>query len=82
MNDKTIQISGGGRKYSRLWKLIKTEGRATIKCAMKDVLTITNGVKKEKLQDKSKPQKKILSCTPTDIGVFFELIDDTSINNL
>jgi hypothetical protein len=81
---KTISMGSGRRKYTTLWKTIIQNGSkpTLVKCERKDTVTIMNGVKKEKLQDKRKPEKKLLLCEPTDYGVEFKLVEDTSINNI
>lgn len=82
MPAKTNRLSGGQRKYTPIWTKIKLTGFCIVHCSREDTITIMNGVKKEKLQDKSKPEKKILICDPTDDGVHFKLVTDSSINNL
>lgn len=81
---KTISLGSGKRKYTELWKTIKANGvePTLIKCTRVDTITVMNGVKKEKVRDKKKPENRILICTPTDIGVNFTLVEDTSINNI
>lgn len=84
MNTKTISIASPRRKYTELWKTIKVNGMKPthIRCERRDTVTVMNGVKKEKLQDKSKEKDKILDCEPTEFGVTFKLKEDTSINNI
>lgn len=79
-----LTSSSRRRKYTELWKTIKLNGSKPthIKCERRDTVTVMNGVKKEKLQDKTKEKDKILDCDPTEIGVTFRLLEDTSINNI
>jgi hypothetical protein len=81
---KTITLSSGRRKYTTLWQAIIANGTkpTLVKCDRVDTITVMNGVKKEKVKDKRKPKDKILICEPTEFGVEFKLVEDTSVNNI
>ena len=77
-----VRMSSGKRKYTPIWAKIKAQGFCIVTCPRIDTQTIINGVKREKVKDKSKPKKKLLICDPTETGIHFRLIEDNSINNL
>jgi len=87
-NTKTIRMGTGVKKYDPIWRNLKDKGFCRISCTNEDILTITNGVKKHKAQDKHKPNGKKLAIrvVPTDdpskVNIEFRLVTDTSINNL
>lgn len=71
------------RRYQVIWEEIKSKGRCQIECPRVDTQTIINMVHKEKKFDKSPELKgKVLQSRPTDTGVLFVLVQDTSIRNL
>lgn len=93
MTTITARPISGGRKYSTVWKNLKTLGFCELKTTHGDTLTIVNGVKKEKNKDKNRPKDKILKIDTTEIPneiagqpsiikILFRLVEDTSINNL
>lgn len=89
----TAKIIAGSRKYSSVWNSLKLTGYCQLKTTAGDMLTIVNGVKKEKNKDKKRPKNKVLKIDtieepnavagePSVIKINFRLIEDTSINNL
>lgn len=82
----TVRVAGT-RKYGPIWQRLKEQGICKVEClTIEDTLTTINGVKKEKAQDKKKPKDKVLKIE-TSAGeagtiIKFQLIIDTSINNL
>lgn len=77
------------RKYTDILQELVSKSFCRIECKLADSLTITAGVKKEKVswvKAKKWPQGKALKIdiidTPTWEGISFRMIEDTSINNL
>ncbi len=75
---------GSRNKYGPIWKKLKEHPYyCRIECpSTKSVITVMNGVKKEKAQDKNKPEGKRLDIEVNGLVVIFKLVTDTSINNL
>lgn len=77
------------RKYTDILTTLTSTGRCKIACSLADALTITAGVKKEKVKwNKAKKWPKGMALkidiidASNDQGIVFRMVEDTSINNL
>lgn len=82
----------GQRRYGPIWARLKETFYCRVECpSTEDTITVINGVKKEKSQDRQKPKDKVLDIKTSDgmdkqgercTVIEFRLVIDTSINNL
>lgn len=82
-------LSSGRRKYTPILEKLVATALCKVECALVDAKTIIEGVKKEKVSWKKKgrwPKGKALKIEivddPTYKGIQFQMILDTSVNNL